>query len=112
MIISAVARPCRYTRAVKFVLDLNEGAAQLSILAVNFHAQGFVGRKRLRHGVTHGICVLREAVVGDVQICLGIALVAKPAHPQRRGVRQVQRSLVEALERVGGVFDERLAQCR
>ena len=84
--------------AVELVLDLQQGGAELPVFAIDFQADGLVGRVRLSERPVHGPGVGIQAVAGDVQAALGIALIAEPPHAQGGGVGQVQGRLVESLK--------------
>ena len=100
---------------VKLVLYLQQAVAELLVVAVLSPGYIAVARVRLQDGATQGLYIGIEAVVTDVQVFLGRAVVAQVPHPQGGSVRQVQAAslLIEGLQ--PGVFpasQEAGTQCR
>ncbi len=81
----------RPDRAVELVLDLQQRRRELAVVLPVAHADGRVWRIRLGQSAIERYRVAREAVEAHRQRCLRIALVAEPAHAQRRAVRRVVR---------------------
>ncbi len=85
--------------AVELVLDLQQAVVQLVVRAVGgADAQLRVGRVGAHQSVRQRGRVAVEAVVAHRQRGLRVALVAEPAHAQRRGVRHEHRVLAQRLQ--------------
>ena len=77
-------------RAVKLVFNLQKARGELNELPVALQTVALVGAVGLSQGTVERAGIGRQAVVGHLQGCLGVALVAKPPHAKAGGVGQGQ----------------------
>jgi len=105
--LAAPDQPLGPDRPVELVLDLQQAGRQLVVFAARIDdADRLVRRIRPGERLVQRSRVAVEPVVADGQAGLRRALVAQPAHAQRRAVRHVQRAGPQRLQPVVAAGDE------